>query len=153
MRQLLLLGTLSLGVVTTLMGCGTTGSGPPTASVSGTVYLDGAPAAGVEVHFISGTHNAFGRTDEDGKYELVAGAALGENKVYFSKFEGLQFELDAAAGMDEGQLLAMSDRSVHASRVPKQVIPAEFSDPAKTKVRYVVPASGANNVDFKLQGG
>lgn len=150
MERQLLLCTFAVTTMIMITGCGNSESGPETAAVSGTVYLDGAPASGVEVNFINGEYTAFGRTDAEGRYEVVAGAAVGENKVYFTKYTGVKVEMDAANGMDEGQLLAMQNSGVRASRAPKQVIPAEYSDPTNTKVLYVVPDGGAEEADFKI---
>ena len=95
-------------------------------------------------------YSVFGVTDVKGRYELVSGAAVGENKVYFSKLTGLQVELDPEQGMDEGQLMAMSDPGVPKARRPKQLIPADFSDPSRSKVSFIVTTEGADQADFKL---
>ena len=141
---------LAIGIVSVITGCGAT-SGPETAMVAGTVYLDGKPAAEVDVNFINGKFSAFGRTNQDGRFELVAAAAVGENKVYFSKVTGTSFDLNPAEGIDEGQLMAMRDPGVHAARLPKQLIPEKYSDPIKTTISFMVPARGTEEAEFQLQ--
>ncbi len=140
---------LAAGLMLAAVGCSSS-TGPETAHISGTVLLDGAPAAGVDVTFMNGEYSAFARTDGEGKFELETGAAVGDNSVYFSKIEGQGLELDAAEGMDEGQLMAMRDPGLPAARVPRQLIPPQYSDPAKTTVHFDVPGAGADDVEFQL---
>jgi len=135
---------------TMLMGCGKSDLGPETASVSGTVYLDGKPASGVDVTFLNSDYSVFARTDSEGRYELVSGAAVGENRVYFSKMSGLAIEMSPGETMDEGQLMAMSDPGIPKSMRPKQLIPVEYSDPLTSKVTFAVPSDGSEQADFKL---
>ncbi len=144
-----LFSCLMIGAVVAIAGCSSS-TGPETAMVSGTVYLDGAPAAAVDVKFMNGTHSAFARTDAEGNFELATGAAVGENTVYFSKFDGAGFELNPDEGMDEGQLMAMRDPGVPSVKAPKQLIPAPYSDPGKTTVSFVVPSGGSDAAEFKL---
>lgn len=141
-----------LGIVALAMcgGCGSSGTGPETAAVSGTVYLDGVPATDVDVTFMNGSYSILGRTDAEGKYELPSGAAVGENKIYFSKITG-PAGMNPVEGLDGGQLMAMRDPGVHPSRAPKQLIPDKYSDPTKTEVRFVVPSDGVAGADFELQ--
>jgi len=66
-------------------GCG---GGPDTASVEGTVTIDGQPASDVQVTFqpVDGSRASVGFTDEMGKYRLdyspsASGALVGEHRV------------------------------------------------------------------------
>jgi len=89
-------GLLSLGPLVAVLFCGCGDSGPPRAPLhptSGTVIVDGQPAAGVQVRFRPAANpNAldalvpFGATDEDGVYTLGTyepgdGAPAGRYKV------------------------------------------------------------------------
>lgn len=141
------------GIATMMLigGCSRSGAGPDTAAVSGTVFLDGKPAAEVDVTFLNGSFSVLGRTDAEGNYKLSSGVAVGENKVYFSKITGPTGEMIASPEIDAGQLMAMMDPAIHPSRAPKQLIPAQYSDPAITTVSFVVPSSGATDADFELQ--
>jgi hypothetical protein len=135
-------------------GCGGP-SGPKTVPVSGTVYLDDQPVVGVAVNFISAKHAGFGKTDSQGRYELVQGAVPGENKVTFSKMEGGKIALDPEAGVDEGQLEAMAAAeggSGAGPNAPRQLIPPDYTDPAKTPVTFTVPEGGTTSADFRLTG-
>jgi len=78
-----------LAVVITCSGCGQANEN--LASVTGTITLDGHPLADAQVVFspVSGGTTSYGRTDEDGQYEMVfsdyeSGAWLGVNKVQVS---------------------------------------------------------------------
>lgn len=138
-----------------LCGCGGGGnSGPKTVAVSGVVTLGGKPLAGAEVHF-GKNFTGFGKTNTEGKYELVQGAVPGDNKIIITKIEGGEgLVMDSEAGMDAEQLrAAASDRTAKkadAAKIPKEVVPAEYSDPAKSKLSFPVPESGAVTADFKL---
>ncbi len=136
------------------LGCGdspTPGRGVP---VSGTVTLDGKPLEGASVTFMNGTFVGFGRTDASGKYRLVQGALPGTNKVVISKLPpGAEAVVsDPDSGMDAGQLEAQamgSGKSV-ADLAPKDLVPEDYSNPAKTKLTSEVPDKGADGVDFNI---
>ena len=130
-------------------GCGQ--SGVETVNVSGTVYLDGQPVEGVEVYFASENHAGFGVTAADGTYELVQGAEPGENKLRFSKVVNSEFN-DPENGMDIGQLeaLAMAHGGGPGVRLPGQMIPSKYSDPALSKIVFEVPDGGTGSADFRL---
>jgi hypothetical protein len=135
-----------------LAGCG---GGPPeihdTVDVSGTVTVDGKPVEGVEVHFMTDTFAGFGTTDSAGKYQLVQGAVPGENKVFFSKMEGGSIALDPDAGIDEFQLkMAAEAQGTNPQDIAHDIIPEQYRDPEKTKLKFPVPESGTNSADFKL---
>ena len=143
-----------LFVCVTLAGCGGAGYDvPDTADVSGTVTLDGDPVEGIEVHFMSDKFTGYGKTDSQGRYQLIQGAVPGENKVFFSKIEGGDVALDPEAGMDEMQLRmsAESQGGAGGPKLARELIPAEYSDPAKSKLTFPVPEGGTNKADFRLQ--
>lgn len=143
--------------------CGCSGSkGPHTVPVSGTVTLDGQPLAGAEVHFVGPGFSGFGKTGPDGKYRLVQGAVPGENRVYITKKVGGEPSKLVPGfgqeGLDEGQLeaAAQAQRDPETGQippqaaVPRELIPADYSDPANTKLTYTVPDGGASGADFAL---
>ena len=123
-----------------------------TAEVSGTVTIDGQPVDGVEVNFVGEKFAGFGKTDSVGHYKLIHGAALGKNKVSFSKMVGnTDFKIDPEAGMDEEQYRLIAESSGgKIGNLPKQLIPAEYRDASTTKLTYEVLESGTTNADFKL---
>jgi len=135
-----------------LVGCGAS-EGPKTVKVSGTVTLDGKPLADADVNFVSKTHAGYGKTDKDGKFQLVSGAVVGENIVYFSKIDDPKFVDDPANGMDAGQLAAAAAASGGRANTPKgQLVPAEFAT-AESKLKFMVPEGGSSSANFDLQGG
>lgn len=128
---------------------------PDTVDVSGTILIDGKPVEGVEVNFVSDKEKfaGYGKTDAQGKYTLVQGAVPGPNKVWLRKLESGQFQVNVEEGMDQGQFEAMagSDPAMPTTaQAPKQLIPADFSDPKNPKLTYVVPEGGTESADFKI---
>lgn len=131
------------------LGCGGS-SQPSTEPVSGTVTIGGKAVAGVEVYFCGDGLVAYGKTDGQGRYELVQGAIAGENKVYFTKVEGGNSTILAEDGMDDYQLQMMAQASGKKANVPKQVVPAEYADAVNPKLSFLVPDGGTDSADFKL---
>lgn len=142
-------------------GCG--GPSVKTVGVSGVITLDGNPLAGADVNFISEKFAGYGKTNSQGRFELVQGAVAGENRVTISKLDPskvpgggrLQFSEDPEKGMDRGQLEAMAAGSgatheVSIGSTNGETIPPEFSDPEKSQLKFVVPDSGTTSADFKL---
>jgi hypothetical protein len=135
-----------------LIGCGGY-KDAKMADVSGTVTLKGKPLADAEVHFVAGSFEGYGRTDEKGFYQLVRGAPIGECKVYITKAEmgGKAGGIDTSIpGMDEEQIRAMRQGQGRGAGAKKPLLPAEYSDPKKTKLTFTVPAGGTKEADFKL---
>jgi hypothetical protein len=156
----LILGITCWGALL-LFGCGSGAPAPPkTVPVSGTVYLNGEPLAGAEVRFIREGFSSFGETGADGRFELVQGAVPGQNTVSVSKIEGGSgIELDPESGMDAGQLEAMrmgtegTPGATSVPELPRQLIPAKYSDPSTSKLTYPVPEGGTTSADLRLTGG
>ena len=148
-------GLVVLGL---LVGCGRGSSGGVvgTVHVTGIVTMDGQPLEGATVTFTSPDFQASGRTAQDGHYELTQDATPGDYKVTVRKFSGATFEV--GEGMDEGQFEAMAlsaeenaKRSgVPAKDVPTQLIPAQFSDPTQTTLKYTLPQKGTVEANLRL---
>lgn len=130
-----------------LAGCGR--SGPTTVPVSGTLKIKGQPVEGVEVQFVSEKFAGIGKTNAEGKFQLLPGAAPGRNKVCFRKFESGQLKVDPQAGMDAGQFGAMQQGQGGQTTI-RQLIPPEYSDAATTKAEFDVPAKGTTTANFDL---
>ncbi len=131
-------------------GCGT--DGVKTVDVSGTVYLDDQPAAGVTVFFITDDHTGTGKTGVDGKYTLDNGAQPGQNKVYFSKIAGSDLSGEA---VDDGEMAAdMPDEgepSEESAAQPEgEQLPAKYTDPLNPPETFTVPEGGTSSADFRL---
>ena len=140
------------------VGCSGDSGGFKGVDVSGTVLIDGKPLEGMEVYFFTDKFEGFGKTNAEGKYQLVAGAMPGPNKIYFKKANpdavtGIDTSIP---GMDAGQVAAMAEAQEKANSggkknaTPTSLVPPEYSDPKTTKLSFPVPAGGASNADFKI---
>jgi len=146
---------VSVALVGILTGCGGN-SGPVTAPVSGSVTLNGAPLSGAVVNFTVDGFVGSGKTNSEGSYSLVTGAALGENKVWIEVFnEPDGFGGAPEEGMDIGQLEAMNQSEANAGKPVELVtrIPEEYSDSEKTILKVVVGDSGTSSANFDLKTG
>lgn len=145
---------LVLLLVMVAVGCGGSGSGAKAVDVSGTISLNGEPLEGVEVYFSGEKFEGYGKTDEDGKYRLVNGAAIGPNKVYLKKFktEGATGIDTSIPGMDAGQVAAMmaAQSPGGQGKDSGSLIPPEYSDPNTTKLSFPVPDGGTSSADFRI---
>ena len=131
-------------------GCGAAGN-IPKAAVSGVVTLDGKPLAGVSVNFNNEAlgFSGYGKTDSEGRYSLVQGAAVGTNTVVLKKITEMEgFDEDPESGMDDGQLEAMQDGGENGESIVSNKIPEEYGE--KSKLKYEVTASGATDANFDL---
>jgi hypothetical protein len=132
-------------------GCGgDTKMQVPTARVSGKVSRGGKPLAGVEVNFVTADFASVGKTDAEGKFTLVQGAAIGENKVYLVKRTGQENFNDVEGGIDAGQLEAMQSATAATSKKVKPEIPEDYSDPGKSILKFTVPEGGTDAANFDL---
>lgn len=104
---------------------------------------------GVEVQFIGDKSASVGKTNAEGEFHLAQGAVPGRYKVCFRKFDSGALKDDPAAGMDAGQFAAMQQAQGQRTTI-KQLIPPEYSDPAKTKMEFDVPANGTTAANFDL---
>lgn len=145
-------GSVGLVLASVFIGCGQ--SGPKVVRVSGLVTLDGKPLDGAYVHFVSDEFQTTGLTDEEGHYEVRA--APGEYKVAISKTEGgspVTFsDVDPA---DDPSVVMVEfenpDPGVEAAggeAGPKELIPARFSHPGETTLKFTVPEGGSDEADF-----
>ena len=114
--------------------------------VSGQVRLDGKPLEEASITFLSDRDQVPALTDADGRYELKPGAAAGEYRVQISKFVGSPQEMLSKDPGAAGQV----PRGTGASGPPKQVIPARYSDPQQTELRFSVMPPGSTRADFDL---
>lgn len=150
--------TLVLLYWVAIPGCGGAGATPGAikkAQVSGKVTLKGKPLADAEVYFYTEKFTGFAKTNEDGEFILAQGAAIGPNKVFFSKMEG-----GSAAASSKDPVLELNDpgqtdaanmaSSGMGKKIQKQLIPPEFSSEKTTKLTFEVLEGGANDADFNL---
>jgi hypothetical protein len=139
-----------------LAGCGDSAKPGRGVPVSGKITLGGKPLADADVLFTNDTFVGFGKTDAEGNYRLVQGALPGQNRVSLSKYEGGKAPTPTGApsgdGMDAGQMAAaqMGWGNEKKQTGPKQLVPADYADPATTKLTFDVSAEGSSGVDFNL---
>lgn len=131
----------------------------PTASVAGKVTLDGKPLSGATVTFFTDQWSSVGKTNANGEFRLVQGAAIGENKVTISKvdkskLEGVEFSDNPEDGLDEGQLAAMNVTGDGAGTEPGvplgEMIGSDYSNPGSTILTFNVTEGGTDNATFDL---
>ena len=67
--------------------------------------MGGEPVEGVEVYFYTEKFTGYATTNAEGKFRLVQGAAIGKNKVFFSKLEGW----NEAPGIPNDPVMALND--------------------------------------------
>jgi lysophospholipase L1-like esterase len=96
---------------------------------SGTVTLDGKPLEGATVAFVQGaTPVAVGKTDADGKFQLTT---------------------DGVPGVPPGEYGVVISKGREDVR-KSELVPPRYSSPHRTVLRFIVPAEGTTNVDFRL---
>lgn len=143
-----------LALALSLPGCGGGTDGPPRVPVAGTVTLDGQPLANAEVSLYADGEARVATTDKDGFYQITGGAQVLKYTVVVSKFEGGgAIALDAAAGMDSGQLAAMQmadGTGKTAAKIAKQLVPEKYSSREKSELSVVIPLEGTQKADFTL---
>jgi len=143
MKPGLIVAALALVMIA---GCGKRALGP---AVEGVVTLDGQPLANANVQLIpqgeTTGQTGFGKTDSAGKFIIrsadgkQAGAPSGDYKVVISKHvkpDGT----DYSPKPDEDPMLASF----------KELLPAAYSDPEKTKLKTIIPTEGKKDLSFKL---
>ena len=148
MRLSVFLCTLSV-VLLSLIGCGSS----KTASVTGTVTLDGQPVARAGVAFQpkDGGRMSTGETDAAGKFTLTCyergdGAIPGAHDVTVTKFEIKK--LDLPEGADE--LTAEFESSRAGEPKKKWIVPQKYSDKNTSGLTFNVE-KGRNKADLALQ--
>lgn len=137
-----------------LTGCSSGNDGPLRVPVAGTVKLDGLPLEGAEVSLYADGEARVAITDNDGDFQIAGGAQVLQYKVVISKFEASgAVQVDAAAGMDSGQIQAMQmadGTGQTAAKIAKQLVPVKYSSRDKSELTLVVPVEGTQSADFEL---
>lgn len=134
-------------------GCNAAGSDDPElVEVSGLVTRDGKPVPEAIVTFhspASGQPSAFGRTDAEGRYQLMTtsrpGAVPGNYRVTVSQLtdlKGKPIVADPENGMDAQQLLMQGQA--------RESIPPAYSDLQNTQLKIEVPVAGGELPEIVL---
>jgi hypothetical protein len=138
--------------LTALVGC--SGSGGPTATISGQVTHNGSPVDGARVTLHSTVEiegkrgNSYaGLTDSSGKYLIAAvgkdpGIPPGMYKVTITKLD--QKGKTPTEGMDQGQL--------EASGAARNTLPKDYENVNTTKLSVTLEAGKNADKNFELKG-
>jgi hypothetical protein len=135
--------------VVTGLGCG----GQSLTQVHGIVTLDGKPVENAMVTFIpqggSGTRPT-GQTGPDGSFQLTTrnpndGAPPGDYLVIVQYEEGT--EVPPATNVKDAMAGARK-AAAKPKKPPKYVIPAIYTDPAKTVLKQKVPPEGTVKLEL-----
>jgi hypothetical protein len=129
-------------------------------TVKGTVTLDGAPLEGANVSFMPEDDKglpANGVTDAEGRFSLGTlkaedGARPGSYKVTVTKVELNPATLETFDSRDPAQVRAMREKASKKYKPPPSPVPAKYSDPGKTPLRWKVPDDGDKTLDLKTNG-
>ena len=152
-RKVSSLGTLLGLLALALGGCGKGLKLPPMAKVDGKVTYNGKPLTGGTISFFplddKSGHPAIGEIDSNGSFELTTfntgdGAVLGQHKAVVS----VKPEVSADTPPDRIPSQLPEDLKKAQGNTPP--IPAKYSDPEKTPLRYTVRAEG-NHFDVELK--
>src|SRR5581483_5628670 len=130
------------------VGCQPAAKGPPLVPAEGIVTLDGKPLAGANIMLVPrgetrGDKAFYAKTDAAGKFVAASadgkqkGAATGNYQVVINKLikpDGSDFVPDPNAGPEDTGGF-------------REMLPAAYSDPAKSILTADVPDGGAKNLE------
>lgn len=147
---------LLFGMLGTLPGCSQKAAQLDLTPVSGTVTLDSKPLADARIVYylqgssVPGYSASIGRTDAEGKYQLMAGqqsgAAPGSYKVTVSRIVNSS---GAPVNPDEG----MDMEQLAQQGAAKESLPEKYTDLEKTELTITVEKGKADGYDFPLKSG
>jgi len=132
-------------------GCQPASKGPPLVSAEGIVTLDGKPLAGANVMLVPrvetrGDKAFYAKTDAAGKFVAASadgrqkGTAVGNYQVVINKLvkpDGSDFVPDPNSGPEDTGGF-------------REMLPAAYSDAAKSVLTADVPEGGTKSLEFKL---
>ncbi len=136
--------TLTLLIVTQLMGCGD--GQPATAPVTGVVNYQGTPVDGASVTFTPANGRpATGQTNANGEFTLTTfkpndGAIVDDHVVTIAKVE--------SAPPSTGEIGREPPKTTTAP--PKSLIPKKYADPNTSNLKETVSSPGPNEFTFDL---
>lgn len=146
---------LSLPLV---LGCGGSVAPPaPVYPVSGTVKYNGQPVVGADVTFYNAEagRSAFGRTNEDGEYQLSTfssndGAVAGKQVVTILKVEPPPPVVSEPSVESQDYVPPGIGQDI-APVKPKSGIPEKYGKAETSGLIAVVNADAPNKIDFDLK--
>lgn len=143
--------------LSTLSGCGAEKvKRDPVYPVKGKVTYKGKPVVGADVTFAheGGKRSAFGRTDNEGMYQLTTfgsndGAIEGKQSVTISKPSAAPAEPEAPIESDA--YVPPGFGPPPKAQKPTDEIPAKYSQAATSGLIAVVNTDGENEINFELK--
>jgi hypothetical protein len=145
-------------VLLSLVGCGGGEklNRPPVYKVRGKVTLQGKPVKGADVTFMNKETNksAFGKTDDNGEYQLTTfnandGAVEGKHDVTIVEIPPIaSTPAIADVNTDAYQPPGIGQDTMPA---PKSSLPQKYADPSTSGLFGVVNKDGENVCDFDLK--
>lgn len=130
---------------------------PPVYKVTGKVTFKGQPVANADVTFSNKDHNrsAFGRTNEDGEYELTTfqandGAVAGKHSVFITKLQP-PADTPAIAPIESEQYIPPGVGVSTDPVKPKSDIPEKYGAEATSGLIAVVNEDNNNVANFDLK--
>ena len=143
-----------------LVACGCGGGSAPPAPVfpvTGAVTYKGKPVVGADVTFFNSEANrsAFGRTNEQGEYELTTfsandGAVAGKSIVTITKVEAPVAPVEQAPVDSPDYQPPGLNQSTTPAR-PKSSFPAKYGSQETSGLVAVVSADAPNKINFDLK--
>jgi len=130
------------------VGC-SRGSLSGTVPVTGKVTYKGQPVANATITFIGQgeARTAVAVTDASGVYRLKT---LDSNGAIPGKYIVLVSQTENIPGADQPVSMDEAARNQGKAREPRQLLPARYSDPAKTPLDVEVKRGRTNSFDLSL---
>jgi hypothetical protein len=139
------------------MGCGGSDAPPmPVYPVTGVVKYKGQPVKGADITFFNkeADRSAFGRTDDEGEYQLTTfssndGAVAGKSIVTITKFEAPP--ASTAASVESEEYVPPGIGQSTSPPPPKSSFPEKYGSQETSGLVAVVNADAPNKIDFDLK--
>ncbi|WP_145368179.1 carboxypeptidase-like regulatory domain-containing protein [Maioricimonas rarisocia] len=129
----------------------------PVYPVTGVVTLNGEPVVGADVTFYNAdaARSAFGRTDDEGRYQLSTfssndGAVDGRHIVTIVKVDAPAADAAPVASIESEAYVPPGAGASTTPAKPKSTLPEKFSSQQTSGLTAIVNAEGDNEIDFEL---
>lgn len=148
-----------IGLVVVSLGCGSGAQETPVPvfPVTGKVTYMGQPVVGADIifHHESSDRSSFGRTDDQGEYQMTTfsandGAVDGKHGVTIVKFEA-PTEVAVVADTESDAYEPPGFNKSTDAVTPKTSLPEKFAQQATSGLIAVVNVDTPNKIDFDLK--